>query len=207
MNTTRTVGILLFDDVEVLDAFGPFEVFSVARTAQPDDTGHDLFRVVTIAETAAPVRTRGDLVVVPHHTIDDHPALDILLVPGGFGTRAAVQNPVLLEWIRTQSAQTELRTSVCTGAFFYAETGLLNGHSATTHWGSIDRLRQGYPDIDVQENVRFVDEGTVITSAGISAGIDMALHVVSRCHGQEAAEATARQMEYDWRPTPNTKCV
>lgn len=200
MNTTRTVGILLFDDVEVLDAFGPFEVFSVAQTVAPDDTGGNLFRVVTIAETDTPVRTRGGLVVVPHHTIDDHPALDILLVPGGFGTRRAVQNPVLLDWIRAQSTQVALRTSVCTGAFFYAEIGLLDGHAATTHWGSIDRLQQGYPQIDVQENVRYIDEGTIVTSAGISAGIDMALHVVSRLHGQETAETTARQMEYDWRP-------
>ena len=204
-DSTRTVGILLFNDVEVLDAFGPFEVFSVAQTADPEDTGRNLFRVVTIAETVEPVRTRGDLMVTPHHSIEDHPPLDILLVPGGFGTRATVSNPVILDWLRSQTSQAELRTSVCTGAFLYAEIGLLNGHSATTHWGSIDRLRQGYPEIDVLEDVRFVDEGTILTSAGISAGIDMALHVVARLHGTDAARATARYMEYDWRPAEATR--
>ena len=197
---TRTVGILLFDDVEVLDAFGPFEVFSVARTAEQDDGEPPLFRVVTIAETSDPISTRGGLVVTPHHTITDHPPLNILLIPGGFGTRATVHNATLLEWIRMQADQTDLRTSVCTGAFLYAEIGLLNGMSATTHWGSIERLRSGYPAIDVREDVRFVDEGTIITSAGISAGIDMALHVVARLHGHDSATLTARYMEYDWRP-------
>jgi transcriptional regulator GlxA family with amidase domain len=184
-NGTRTVGILLFDDVEVLDAFGPFEVFNVARTADsPRD--EKLFHVLTIAETNEPVHARGDLVVVPHHSIDDHPPLDILVVPGGYGTRTA--------------ERVALRTSVCTGAFLYAEIGLLDGLSATTHWGSIDRMRGTYPTIDVQEEVRFVDQDTVITSAGISAGIDMALHVVARLHGMDAARTTARYMEYEWRP-------
>ncbi len=196
----RTVGILIFDDVEVLDAFGPYEVFSVAQTAGPEDTGGNLFRVVTIAETPDPVHARGDLVVTPHHAIGDHPDLDILVVPGGFGTRTAVKNEALLEWLRAQADRAELRASVCTGAFLLAEIGLLDGQAATTHWGSIERLREGYPAVEVREEVRFVDEGTVITSAGISAGIDMALHVVARLHGQDAAKATARYMEYDWRP-------
>lgn len=198
-NGTRTVGILLFDDVEVLDAFGPFEVFNVARTADsPRD--EKLFHVVTIAETNEPVHARGDLVVVPHHSIDDHPPLDILVVPGGYGTRTAVSNTKLLTWLREQAERVALRTSVCTGAFLYAEIGLLDGLSATTHWGSIDRMRGTYPTIDVQEEVRFVDQDTVITSAGISAGIDMALHVVARLHGMDAARTTARYMEYEWRP-------
>jgi transcriptional regulator GlxA family with amidase domain len=196
---TRTVGILLFDDVEVLDAFGPFEVFNVARTGRQDDESK-LFHVVTIGETDAPIRARGDLIVLPHFTITNHPPLDILVVPGGFGTRAAVRNTTLLDWLRDQTERVDLRTSVCTGAFLYAEIGLLDGRSATTHWGSIDRMRDTYPSIDVQEEVRFIEHDTVITSAGISAGIDMALHVVARLHGQDAARATARYMEYDWRP-------
>lgn len=200
MTERKTVGILLFEDVEVLDAFGPFEVFSVAQTADPEDLGRNLFQVVTISETGAPLQTRGGLVVTPHHSFTNHPPLDILLVPGGYGTRAQVKNEALLDWLRERTAEAELRTSVCTGAFLYAEIGLLDGHAATTHWGSIDRLRTGYPDIDVQKDVRFVDEGTIITSAGISAGIDMALHVVARLHGTDAARATARYMEYDWRP-------
>ena len=200
MTDRKTVGILLFDEVEVLDAFGPFEVFSVAQTTDPGDTGHNLFTVVTISESGSPVRTRGGLTVTPHHSFADHPPLDILLVPGGYGTRAQVTNAVALDWLRDQTQASELRTSVCTGAFLLAEIGLLDGHAATTHWGSIDRLREGYAGIDVREDVRFVDEGTIITSAGISAGIDMALHVVGRLHGQDAARATARYMEYDWRP-------
>jgi len=200
MTERKTVGILLFEDVEVLDAFGPFEVFSVAQTPDPEDLGRNLFQVVTISETGDPLQTRGGLVVTPHHSFTNHPPLDILLVPGGYGTRAQVKNEALLDWLRERTAEAELRTSVCTGAFLYAEIGLLDGHAATTHWGSIDRLRTGYPDIDVQQDVRFVDEGTIITSAGISAGIDMALHVVARLHGTDAARATARYMEYDWRP-------
>lgn len=196
----RTVGILLFDDVEVLDAFGPFEVFSVAQTPESDDTGNTLFRVVTIAETSNPVTTRGGLVVQPHHTIADHPPLDIMLVPGGGGSRSARKNPTILDWVRDQAGTVVLRTSVCTGALIYAEAGLLNGRTATTHWGSLDLLKQDYPEINVQANVKFVDEGSIITSAGISAGIDMALHIVARLHGEESAVATARYMEYDWHP-------
>src|SRR5690606_19677756 len=116
---TRTVGILLFDEVEVLDAFGPYEVFNVARTDKSEESDRKLFHVVTIAETSEPVRARGDLIVQPHHTIADHPPLDILVVPGGFGTRAAVRNTTLLNWLRTQTEQVALRTSVCTGAFLY----------------------------------------------------------------------------------------
>ncbi len=201
MTNRKTVGILLFDDVEVLDAFGPFEVFSVAQTADPEDLGRNQFQVVTIAESGEPVRTRGGLIVTPHHSFADHPPLDILVVPGGYGTRAQVTNATVLDWLRAQSQNAELRTSVCTGAFLLAEIGLLDDRAATTHWGSIDRLREGYAAIDVREDVRFVDEGTIITSAGISAGIDMALHVVGRLHGQDAARATARYMEYDWRPS------
>lgn len=197
---TRTVGILLFDDVEVLDAFGPYEVFNVARTGNPDAGQEQLFSVVTIAESGAPVSARGNLVIQPHHTIEDNPPLDILVVPGGFGTRAAIQNTTLLDWLRDVTERTALRTSVCTGAFLYAEIGLLDGRSATTHWGSIDWLRETYPKIEVLEDVRFVDQDTVITSAGISAGIDMALHVVARLHGIDTARTTARYMEYEWRP-------
>jgi transcriptional regulator GlxA family with amidase domain len=200
MNYPKIVGILIFDEVEVLDAFGPFEVFSVAQGDDPEDTGGRLFRAVTIAESREPIRARGNLVVTPHHAFDDHPPLDILLVPGGYGTRTQVSNPAALEWLRRQADRVELRTSVCTGAFLLAEIGLLEGRAATTHWASVGRLRDGYAGIDVRENVRFVDEGSVITSAGISAGIDMALHVVQRLHGRETAERTARYMEYDWRP-------
>jgi transcriptional regulator GlxA family with amidase domain len=196
---TRTVGILLFDDVEVLDACGPFEVFSIART-EDTDGDNELFRVVMIAETIEPVVARGGLIVKPHFTIADHPRLDILLIPGGKGARAVRNNQNILDWIRGQVASIELLTSVCTGALVLAEAGLLDSLSATTHWGAIQMMQTDYPAVTVKSDVRFVEEGGVLTSAGVSAGIDMALHIVSRLHGEQSATLTARQMEYDWRP-------
>lgn len=196
-----TVGILIFAEVEVLDFCGPFEVLATASVAgdAPRDERR-LFSVITIAEELRTVRCRGGLLVQPHHTIADHPALDILVVPGGYGTRRELDNPVVLNWIVEQDRQTRLTTSVCTGAFLLAADGLLDGKKATTHWASIDWMREHYPAIDVRDDERVVDEGHVITSAGVSAGIDMALHVVARLHGQQIAAETARGMEYDWRP-------
>lgn len=195
----RNVGILIFHDVEVLDFCGPFEVF--ATTTFPDADRHDLeakpFNVFTIAEKADLVKCRGGLLVQPHFTIENHSPLDILLVPGGWGTRREAQNAPLLDWIALQDKTTELTTSVCTGAFLLAERGLLDDLSATTHWGSLDRLQAGYPLIDVQRGLRYVDNGRIITSAGVSAGIDMSLHVVARLLGETTARETARQMEYE----------
>ena len=192
----HTVGILLFDDIEVLDFCGPFEVFSVARATDDAERANPLFHVLTIAERNEIVRCRGGLMVQPHHSIIDHRPLDILVVPGGQGTRRERTNRVLLDWIAAQARQVELTTSVCTGAFLLAATGLLDGKRATTHWASIDWLRQTYPDLDVRDDERVVDEGHIMTSAGVSAGIDMALHIVARLHGEAVATSTARQMEY-----------
>jgi transcriptional regulator GlxA family with amidase domain len=196
----QTVGILIFDEVEVLDFCGPFEVFASASI--PGEAPRDerrLFRVLTIAEHDRLVRCRGGLLVQPHHAFADHPRLDVLVVPGGYGTRRELTNPVLLDWIAAQDRQTAITTSVCTGAFLLAADGLLDGKRATTHWASIDWLREHYPAIDVRADERVVDEGHVVTSAGVSAGIDMALHVVARLHGHDIAAETARHMEYDWR--------
>ncbi|MGH2531150.1 MAG: DJ-1/PfpI family protein [Thermomicrobiales bacterium] len=195
----RTVGILIFDDVEVLDFCGPFEVFSMA-TAPSDGDREDrrLFRALTIAEKNQLVRCRGGLLVNPHHTIHDHPPLDILLIPGGQGTRKERTNRSVLDWIKAQDRQTELTTSVCTGAFLLAANGILDGKRATTHWAGIDWMREHHPEVTTVDDQRYVDEGKVITSAGVSAGIDMALHIVARLHGQEVAAATARNMEYEW---------
>lgn len=193
----RTVGILIFDEVEVLDFCGPFEVFSVARPVGRDGDEDRLFRVITIAEEHRLITCRGGLLVQPNATIDDHPALDILVVPGGEGTRRAIANRRLLDWIEVQDTRTELTTSVCTGAFLLAQRGLLDGRRATTHWASIDWLRGHYPRIEVRGDARVVDEGRMISAAGVSAGIDMALHVVARLHGEDAAAWTARRMEYD----------
>ena len=197
-NQPRTVGILVFDEVEVLDFCGPFEVFSTARPEGESRDGSRLFEVVTIAEEDRLVRCIGGLLVQPHHTLDNHPALDILVVPGGFGTRRELGNSRLLDWIEAQNRRTELTTSVCTGAFLLAERGILNGLQATTHWSSVDWMRDRYPGIEMLNDMRVVDTGHVVTSAGISAGIDMALHVVARFHGEAAAAWTARRMEYEW---------
>jgi len=198
--TPATVGILIFDEVEVLDFCGPFEVFSVARAPREEDEGQEraLYRALTIAERPGIVRCTGGLLVQPHHTIADHPPLDLLVVPGGRGTRRERTNPALLDWITAQDRRTELTTSVCTGSFLLAAAGLLDGKRATTHWASLDWLRDHHPAVEVLPDTRYVDEGRIVTAAGISAGIDMALHVVARRNGPAAAEWTARRMEYDW---------
>ena len=195
----RNVGILIFPDVEVLDFCGPFEVF--ASTSLPPQTDGDpetrLFEVFTIAERAELVACRGGLLVQPNHTLDDHPPLDLVVIPGGYGTLREQENPVILDWITRQRRTGALTTSVCTGAFLLGAAGLLDGLRATTHWTTIDGLRTHLPATDVLADVRIVDEGEIITSAGVSAGIDMALHVVRRLHGDEVARRTARDMEYD----------
>jgi transcriptional regulator GlxA family with amidase domain len=195
-----TVGILIFDDVEVLDFCGPFEVFSVARPTEIQKQGDEfkLFNVVTIAEEDRIITCRGGLLVKPHNTIENHPPLDILVIPGGQGTRRERHNQRLLDWIVQQDQRTKLTTSVCTGAFLLAERGLLDGHRATTHWNSVEWMRSTYPALDMVADERVVDEEHIITSAGVSAGIDMSLHVVSRLYGSDVAEWTARRMEYDW---------
>lgn len=193
---TRVVAILIFDEVEVLDFCGPFEVFSVAsRFIDPP-----AFKVLTVAEKAGPVVTRGGLSVNAHHQLADCPQPDILLVPGGQGTRQEMHNPTLVEWVGRNSVKAELVLSVCTGALLLAKAGLLDGLEATTHHAAIDLLRQTAPKTTVYADRRFVDNGRVVCSAGIAAGIDMSLHVVGRLLGEEFAQKVARQMEYPWQP-------
>ena len=192
MIQVRRVAILIFDDVEVLDFCGPFEVFSVTRT--PEGTRY--FDVVTVAERAEPVIARNGLSVNPTFTIHDCPKPDIILVPGGQGTRREMHNPILIDWIRQQDSGTELTLSVCTGSLMLAKAGLLDGLAATTHWGALDLLRETAPSTTVKDDVRYVDNGRIVTSAGVSAGIDMSLHVVERLLGPEIAAQTARHMQY-----------
>ncbi len=191
----RSAAILIFEDVELLDFAGPFEVFSAARPT-PDSTDR-LLDVFAVAESADLVTCRNGLMVQPAHTLENCPSFDILVVPGGQGTRTAVNRPELITWIAEQSRESELTTSVCTGSFLLAQAGLLEDKPATTHWGSIQRMRNDFPGLEVRENVRWVEAGNVITSAGVSAGIDMALHVLERLYGSEVAQATARGIEYD----------
>ena len=196
--TSRTVGILIFPEVEVLDFCGPFEVFAITRSGDSLDDEERLFDVYTIAEEEKTVRCRGGLLVQPNYTIDNHPRLDILVVPGGAGADVIYKgNDQVLDWIAGQAAQIELTTSVCTGAALLARRGLLDGRRATTHWGSVESLQERHPEVDVVADARFVDAGQVVTSAGVSAGIDMSLHVVGRLYGEKIAARTARIMEYD----------
>jgi transcriptional regulator GlxA family with amidase domain len=197
MSKTRTLGILLFDDVEVLDFCGPFEVFSVANRF----TELPAFSVITVSQQPGPVLTRGGLSVNPHHRLSDCPQPDLLLVPGGYGTRREMHNTALIDWIKKASAKAELVLSVCTGALLLAQAGLLDGLEATSHHGSVDLLRQIAPQTKVHDDRRVVDNGRVICSAGIAAGIDMSLHVVSRLLGKDVADKTAKQMEYPWTVT------
>ncbi|HRA47241.1 MAG TPA: DJ-1/PfpI family protein [Thermomicrobiales bacterium] len=192
------VGIVIFDQVEVLDFCGPFEVFSVATKpgleTYPETA---LYDVHLIAETLDPIRTIGGMRVLPSCTFADHPPFAIIVVPGGYGTRRLEQaDSPLVQWIQNQAECVPLVTSVCTGAFLLAKAGLLAGLPATTHWANIESLRERYLDLAVTSTERVVDTGKIITSAGISAGIDMALHVVARQHGNAAAVQTARDMEY-----------
>lgn len=199
MTASRTsVGILVFEDVEVLDFCGPFEALSVATALGETDDAAQLFDVSIIAQTAEVVSCRNGLRVVPDYTIETHPPLDIVVIPGGRGTRRERKNPVILDWVARQATTAQLTTSVCTGAFLLAAVGLLEGKSATTHWGSIDWLRDNHPNVTVRDDVRWVDEGAIVTSAGVSAGIDMAIHLIDRLHGRAVAEQTARHMEYVW---------
>lgn len=195
-----TVGILIFEDVEVLDFCGPFEALSVATRLGEHEDDAKLFDVRIIAESTDVVSCRNGLQVVPHHAIAAHPPLDILVIPGGRGTRRERTNPAILDWLAQHSSTASITSSVCTGAFLLAAVGLLDGKSATTHWGSIDWLREHHPEIIVRDDLRWIDEGSIVTSAGVSAGIDMALHLVDRLHGRAVAEQTARHMEYVWNP-------
>jgi transcriptional regulator GlxA family with amidase domain len=186
--------IFLFDDVEVLDFAGPFEVFAVTdELAQ-----QTLFNTYTVAELAGVVRARNGLRVVPNHTFESAPVPDIIVIPGGFGTRPLLNRPLVIEWVRRQSRQAQYTVSVCTGALLLAKAGLLDGLQVTTHHLRLDLLRELAPAATVHADRRFLDNGNILTSAGISAGIDVSLHLVARLCGAETAEKTAAHMEYAW---------
>ena len=188
------VQVLLFDDVEVLDFAGPFEVFGVTGLRP----GPAPFFVETVGLTSAPIRARGGLEVQPSTTMNDAGACDVLVLPGGYGTRREMHNDVLLEWIRRQAQEARVVLSVCTGALLLARAGLLGGLDATTHHVAFDELAAASPSTRVHRDRRIVDNGQIVTSAGISAGIDASLHVVARLCGHEVATETATYMEYDW---------
>lgn len=193
---TLRIAIYVFPNVEVLDFAGPFEVFTTAsrvhQRSNPEQPAP--FEVYTFARAEQTVTTRAGLQVIPDYTFATCPTPDILLVPGGI-VDAELKDQLLLNWIAEKSRAAVLTASVCTGAFILAKAGLLAGRKATTHWEDIADLRAAFPDISVVENTRWVDEGNIVSSAGIAAGIDMSLHVVSRFAGQALAETTARQLD------------
>ena len=191
----RHVAIAIFDEVEVLDFCGPFEVFAVCGRR----SGAAPFEVHTVAQSVRPILARHRLSVNPTFAFDsgEAPRADIVLVPGGFGTRREMKNPAMLEWVRRVTAEAELTLSVCTGALILGAAGLLDGLEATTHYAAYDELQAIAPHCRVRSDMRYVDAGRVITSAGVSAGIDMSLHVVARLLGEQVAQETARYMEYE----------
>ncbi len=192
----RNLAIMLFDDVEVLDFAGPFEVFAVTRDHQDGKT--PLFNVYTVAEEPRPIVARNGLSVNATYTLDECPKPDIFLVPGGSGTRQAMENPALIGWITGQAPDAQHILSVCTGALMLGKAGLLDGLAATTYHTAFDELAKVAPNTTLHRDRRYVDNGRIITSAGISAGIDMALYVVMKLHGIEQARWTAQHMEYHW---------
>ncbi len=190
-----TVGIVLFEGAEELDWAGPWEVFTMARAGLDQD-----LRVVTVAQTADPVRSFNGLRVLPDHTFEDCPKLDLVLVPGGQGTRKEIDNPVILAWLAKVAAECTWVTSVCTGALLLHGAGLTSGRRITTHWGFVPSLRERAPDATVLSGVRYVRDGDVVTAAGVSAGIDMSLWLVGQIWGVAHARNTQRFMEYDPAP-------
>ena len=197
---TQTIGIYLYDEVEVLDFAGPLEVFNTATRMHRKLYGgrKNRFKVVTVAEKPGAITARGGLVVMPDADFTNQPPLDVLIVPGGVHT-AELDKSAVIDWVKRTDQAVVITASVCTGAFILGKAGILNGFHVTTHWEDIADLRAMLPRTHVEENARWVDEGRIVTSAGISAGIDMALHLIAKLEDQDLAIRTARQMEYDWQ--------
>jgi len=188
------IGIYIYNQAEVLDFSGPFEVFATASRICIES---DPFNVFLIGETGNTVTARGGYCVNPHYGFHNHPHLDVLIVVGGVHTEE-MNKPSVLDWIAKQAQKASLVASVCTGAFLLAQAKVLTNEKVTTHWEDIPDLENQYPNLTVVDTVRWVDEGTRVTSGGISAGIDMSLHLVSRLHSFDLAESTAKQMAFHW---------
>ncbi len=200
MAEIRRIGIFVFDGMEELDAVGPWEVLGMWTRLWPEDG----WQVFTFGAQREPVRCAKGLALVPDHGEDERPALDVLVYPGGQGTRPQVEDEQRLAWVRDRAGEGTLMTSVCTGSLVYAAAGLLRHRPATTHWESLARLAELDATIEVRADDRFVDDGDIITASGVSAGIDMALHLVARLAGPLRASQVRRAMQYDPQPpVPN----
>lgn len=188
------IAIYIYDQAEVLDFSGPFEVFSTSsRLANSEEP----FEVFLISETGETVIARGGYSVNPAFGFENHPQIDLLIVAGGVHT-GEVKKAKVIHWLASTAKKAKLVASVCTGVFLLAEAGVLSNQHVTTHWEDIPDLQKNYPNLHVQANKRWVAEGDIVTSAGISAGIDMSLYLVGKLHSEELAEKTAKQMEFDW---------
>jgi transcriptional regulator GlxA family with amidase domain len=190
------IAVALFDGAEELDFAGPWEVLAAWATQWPDDG----VQVFTVASTNEPVTCAKGMRVLPDHTWDSAPRFDVLVYPGGVGTRRELADPEALERLRRLAEAGTLMTSVCTGALVFAAAGLLRGMAATTWWGRLGTLVELDPTIEARPDDRFVDTGEVVTAAGVSAGIDMALHLVARLHSVERAREVRRYIQYDPAP-------
>ena len=204
------VGILIFDQVELLDVAGPFEVFSVTRLNEKEkgegEWSSSPFRVILVAEKLGQVSTIGGLRLSPDVSIDTCPNLDLLIIPGGWGTRKEVNNHKIIKWIADRSVESKITASVCTGSSLLGKAGLLDGRESTTHFQAFDFLRQSAPNTKIREDVLFTLAEPIFTSAGVSAGIDLALRMVSHFFGEEVGMTTARHMEYRY-PQSNKRRV
>jgi transcriptional regulator GlxA family with amidase domain len=195
---TRNVAIIAHDGMEILDFAGPSEVFAAAA-GFGSAAGAPAFRVYTVGVTKAPILSQGFVKITPEFSIEDAPKPDILVIAGGGGS-TLTGDPKAMAWIKEVASKAEVSLTVCTGAFVLAKTGLLDGREVTTWYDAIPRLREAAPALKVQDGRRFVDTGNVVTTAGVSAGIDGSLHVVARLLGRSVADRTARYMEYHWTP-------
>ena len=203
-----TVGILIFEQVEVLDVAGPFEVFSVARlNEERRSIEPSPFRILLLGKTLDQVTAVGGLRLIPDVTFDNCPELDLLIIPGGWGTRIEINDVKFLNRIADRVAHTKLTASVCTGSSLLGRAGLLDGREATTHWRAFDFLRKASPMVKIRRDVRFTLAEPIFTSAGVSAGIDLALLIVSHFFGTEIGVATARQMEYPYPQNDQRKYI
>jgi transcriptional regulator GlxA family with amidase domain len=189
------VGIFIFNEVEVMDFAGPFEVFSITE----DDHDKKLFKCFTISQNGMQISTRNGLIITPHFSFVNTPNIDILIIPGGYGAeKFELNNETVLNWIIEQNNKVSILASVCTGSFILAKTGLLKGLDITTHWMDIETLQTISNDFKVISNIKYIDNNHFITSAGISSGIEMSLHIVERMFDINIALKTARRMDYNW---------
>jgi transcriptional regulator GlxA family with amidase domain len=200
---TRRVAVVLFDGFTVLDVYGPVQAFAASTLRREDGSFHRHFQIVTVAQQAGPVKSGEGPTTMADYSFDTLGPVDILLIPGGMGTRKSVDDAGLIEQIKRASGQSEMTTTVCTGTALLARTGIIDRRPATTNKMAWEWVKSQGPEVDWKRIARWVDDGNIVTSSGVSAGIDMALALVARLHDRETAERAARVMEYVWNDDPD----